>query len=87
MFSGFGFAQAPHAIADLLNARYGWQVTSDILGQLGRQTITWEREFNFKAGFTSTDDRIPDWLTKEPLPPHNAVFDVPGEELDQIFDW
>jgi hypothetical protein len=26
-------------------------------------------------------------MTREPLPPHNAVFDVPVEELDKIFEW
>jgi hypothetical protein len=25
-------------------------------------------------------------MTREPLPPHNAVFDVPTEELDRIFE-
>jgi hypothetical protein len=25
-------------------------------------------------------------MTREPLPPLNSVFDVPEEELDQIFD-
>jgi aldehyde:ferredoxin oxidoreductase len=46
-----------------------------------------ELEFNRGAGFTSADDRLPEWMTREPLPPHNSVFDVPPEELDRIFDW
>jgi hypothetical protein len=25
-------------------------------------------------------------MTLEALPPTNAVFDVPGEELDKVFD-
>ena len=33
------------------------------------------------AGFTPADDRIPEWMTVEPLPPHNAVFDVPEDWL------
>jgi aldehyde:ferredoxin oxidoreductase len=44
-----------------------------------------EREFNRRAGFTAADDRIPAWMTREPLPPHNSIFDVPDETLDGIF--
>lgn len=45
-----------------------------------------EREFNRLAGFTSKDDRIPEWMTEEPLQPTNSVFDVPESELDSIFN-
>ncbi len=87
IFAGFGFAAAPETIGDLLNARYDWQVGSDILQALGRETLTLEREFNLRAGFTSAQDRIPEWMTRQPLPPHAAVFDVPDDELDHFFDW
>jgi hypothetical protein len=42
---------------------------------LGNETIKTEREFNRR-----------EWMTKEPIPPRNAVFDVPGDELDAIFE-
>jgi aldehyde:ferredoxin oxidoreductase len=86
-FGGFGFAQAPGAIRDLLKGRYGWDVGDDILQQLGKETLSLEREFNRAAGFTPVDDRLPEWMTIEPLPPHNSVFDIPGEELDAVFNW
>jgi aldehyde:ferredoxin oxidoreductase len=38
-----------------------------------------------KAGITS-DYRIPEYMREEPLPPHNAVFDVPDSDLDTVFD-
>ena len=88
MFSSFGFAVAPpETIRDFMNARYGWGVGTDILQVLGKQTIKLELEFNHGAGFTKADDRLPEWMTREPLPPHNVVFDVPTEEMDKIFDW
>ncbi len=87
IFAGFGFAAAPETIRDLLNARYGWQLGADVLQVLGRETISLERAFNRKAGFTPADDRLPEWMRREPLPPLNPVFDVPEDELDQIFDW
>jgi len=88
IFAGFGFAAAPTGtIARLLNARYGWDVPDDILQVLGKETLKLEREFNRRAGFTPADDRLPEWMTREPLPPTNAVFDVPPEEMDKLFDW
>lgn len=87
IFAGFGFAAAPESIRDLLNARYGWNLDASILQKLGKETLTLEKEFNQRAGFTKKDDRLPEWMRREPIPPHNAVFDVAQEELDNIFNW
>ena len=87
IFTGPGFTNAPETIRDLLNARYGWNVNADILQVLGRESLALEREFNRLAGFTSADDRIPEWMTREPLPPNNSVFDVSHEDLDGVFNW
>ena len=73
--------------AHYTNARYGWGVDATILSELGKRTIEMEREFNRQAGLTKADDRLPEWMTREPLPPHNAVFDVSTEEMDKIFEW
>ncbi len=88
IFAGFGYAATPDGVIQrLLSARYGWDDLPDnILQELGKQTIRMEREFNCRAGFTAKDDRLPEWMTREPLPPHNSVFDVPEEELDRIFE-
>ncbi|MFO8037256.1 MAG: aldehyde ferredoxin oxidoreductase C-terminal domain-containing protein [Anaerolineales bacterium] len=86
IFSGFGYGSAPELIPNLLNAIYDWDVGEDILTKLGRESIRLERKFNHMAGFTEADDRLPEWMTREPLPPHNTVFDVPGEELDKTFE-
>ena len=87
LFAGFGFSTAPHTIRDLIKARYGWDVDLDFLQVLGRESLKLEREFNRRAGFTHADDRLPEWMTREPLPPHNAIFDVPEKDLDGVFDW
>ena len=86
IFAGFGFGSSMSTIREMLNARYGWQVGEDILQVLGLETIKLEREFNRRAGFSSADDRIPEWMLREPLPPNNGIFDVPDKDLDKIFD-
>jgi aldehyde:ferredoxin oxidoreductase len=84
IFGGFGLAA--DMVRDLVNARYGWTVSEDYLFELGRESLLMEREFNRQAGFTSADDRIPEWMIYEKLPPLDTVFDVPQEEIDTIFD-
>ncbi|MFQ5859053.1 MAG: aldehyde ferredoxin oxidoreductase family protein [Anaerolineae bacterium] len=86
VMGGFGFAQDLTMIRDLINGRYGWDVGDEYLKEIGRETLRLEREFNRRAGFTAADDRLPEWMTEEPLPPMDTVFDVPAEDLDTIFD-
>lgn len=87
IFAGFGFAASQESIRDLLNARYGWNVDTSILQKLGRETLKMEREFNRQAGFTKEKDRLPEWMCQTPIQPHNSVFDVSNDEMDQLFDW
>ncbi|MDY6876149.1 MAG: aldehyde ferredoxin oxidoreductase C-terminal domain-containing protein [Chloroflexota bacterium] len=74
-------------LAELVSARFGVEWTAEDVTKLGQETIRLEREFNRRAGFTAADDRIPEWMGREPLPPHGTIFDVPGEEIDQIYDF
>ena len=85
--AGFGYAATPDGVIKrLLAACYGWEDLPDnILQELGKETTRLELEFNRRAGFTVKDDRLPAWMTREPVPPHNTVFDVPDEQLDSIF--
>jgi aldehyde:ferredoxin oxidoreductase len=82
----FGFSTDKMIIPDLINGQYGWGVGEEYLRKLGREVILMEREFNARAGFTEGDDRLPEWMKHEKLPPHDSVFDVPDSELDTIFD-
>jgi aldehyde:ferredoxin oxidoreductase len=87
IFAGFGIGTVPETLSELLNAKYGWQVEPDILQKLGMETLKMEREFNRLAGFSSKDDRIPEWMTTQSLPEIDAVFDVPETDLDGVFNW
>jgi len=75
------------AIVDMLNARFGLTLTADDIGALGLSILKIERGFNLAAGFTNKDDRLPEFFSEEPLPPHNAVWDFTGEEIDAFWDF
>jgi aldehyde:ferredoxin oxidoreductase len=88
IFAGFGYAATPDGVVKrLLMSRYGWDDLPDnILQSLGKETIKMEREFNKRAGFTKEDDRLPKWMTEEPIPETGAVFDVSEDVIDHMFD-
>lgn len=90
LFIAFALLDQPdtfQALVDMINAFYGLNMTADDVAALGKKVLSMERDFNLRAGFTSKDDRLPDYFKKEVLPPHNVIFDVPDEELDKVFNW
>jgi aldehyde:ferredoxin oxidoreductase len=54
------------------------------LMNLGISVLRSEKKFNETAGFTTKDDRLPEFFTKEQLPPSGLVFDVSEEEVDSV---
>jgi aldehyde:ferredoxin oxidoreductase len=87
IMAGFGVARDYSVINELINSIYGSDVEGNYLQELGKITLRFEREFNRRAGFSTQDDRLPEWMSFEPLPPHNTVFDVNSEDLDSVFDF
>lgn len=75
------------ALIDMINALYGLNMTADDLTDLGKKVLSWERDFNIRAGFTAEHDRLPEYFMKEQLPPHNITFLVKDEDLDKVFKW
>jgi len=75
------------ALLQAINAKFGTQLGPDDVPALGLRVLQAEREFNRKAGFTNKDDRLPEFFYKEPLPPHNTVFSISDEEIDQTFNF
>jgi aldehyde:ferredoxin oxidoreductase len=72
-------------VGELLNAIYGWDVSIKVLADLGRKTLDLERAFNRGAGLGPEDDRLPNWMKEEPLPPTGSKFDVTDEAIDQMW--
>ena len=75
------------ALIDLINARFGINLTGDDVTNLGKTILKTERAFNQAAGFTNADDRLPEFFYEEPLSPHNVVVDFTGEEIDSFWDF
>ena len=76
----------PQLMVDMVNGRYGWGWSVEDYNQFNRDVLRTELEFNRRAGLTAADYRIPEYMRTEPLPPHNAVFDVPDADLDAVFE-
>jgi len=75
------------ALIDMINARFGINLTADDVTGLGKRILKTEHEFNLKAGLTAADDRLPEFMKYEPLPPHNVVWDFTNEEIDAFWDF
>ncbi|MEA3546336.1 MAG: aldehyde ferredoxin oxidoreductase C-terminal domain-containing protein [Thermodesulfobacteriota bacterium] len=75
------------ALVDMLNARFGINLTTDDVTSLGMTILKTEHAFNMAAGFTNLDDRLPEFFELEPIAPHNVVWDFSGEEIDAFWDF
>jgi aldehyde:ferredoxin oxidoreductase len=71
--------------AKLINARYGTDLKEQDAINMGITTIREELAFNRAAGWTDVQNRLPEFMKTEKLPPHDVVFDIPQEEIDKIF--
>ena len=90
LFIAFAILDQPEtfdALVDLINAFTGESFTGDDLMEKGKAILKCERDFNFKAGFTEKDDRLPEYFKKEPLAPHNVTFQVSDEDLDEVHNY
>src|SRR5512138_1596860 len=90
LFIAFAILDQPdtfQALLDLLGSFAGGTVTGDDVVALGKSILKQERDFNARAGFTKHHDRLPRFFYTDPIAPHNQVFSVPDEEMDQLFNW
>lgn len=75
------------ALIDMINARFGINLTGDDVTNLGKHILKVEHQFNIDAGFNNQHDRLPDFFTTEKVAPHNAVWDFSGEEIDEFWNF
>lgn len=88
LFTAFAVLDIPEGLegmVETVNGVLGTGLTTEDIPEIGGQILETERKFNREAGFTSADDRPPEFMKEEKLPPHNQAFDVSDEELDKVF--
>jgi aldehyde:ferredoxin oxidoreductase len=85
--SALASPEASDAFMSMIGARVGAEFKKDDLSTLGVRVLKAELEFNRKAGIRADHNRLAPFFYDEPLPPHNKVFLISNEELDQIFDF
>jgi aldehyde:ferredoxin oxidoreductase len=76
-----------HSLLDLINGFFDWGWTAENYLAMGKKILKLERDFNTRAGFTAQDDRIPEFMLREPLPPHNITFKVTPQDMDTMFNF
>ena len=74
------------ALKDMINARFGTELTVNDLMEMGKNILRTEKAFNTRAGFTNAHDRLPEFF-REPLPPHNVTWDFTDDEIDAFWDF
>ncbi|MFW6064944.1 MAG: aldehyde ferredoxin oxidoreductase C-terminal domain-containing protein [Candidatus Natronoplasma sp.] len=84
-FATMDIDEGMKGMIETVNGVLGTDYSADDVMEMGMDILKMEREFNKEAGFSNEDDRIPEFMEEEELPPHNTVFDVSDEELDKVF--
>ncbi len=70
-----------------ISAKSGTALDENYLINLGVSVLKVERKFNDTVGFKKEDDRLPRFFLEERLAPSGNVFDVPVEEIDNIYNF
>jgi aldehyde:ferredoxin oxidoreductase len=72
--------------ADLINARYGVQLTPKDIMEIGKQTLKDQLAFNEKAEFSKIDSKTSAFVREETITPTDQVFDVDDGEIKNIWE-
>jgi aldehyde:ferredoxin oxidoreductase len=88
LFIAFAILDIPSGFEGMVeecNGVLGTSWKSEDVVKIGGEILKKERAFNEAAGLTKADDRVPEFMHHEPLPPHNQVWDVPESALDSVY--
>jgi aldehyde:ferredoxin oxidoreductase len=85
------FARGPLAedaglLCELVNGRFGSELTFAEIAEASAETIGVERRFNDSAGVPDRLTDVPEFMRYEPLPPHNTVYDISMETMQRIWE-
>jgi len=89
LFIAFSILDIPSGFEGMVeecNGILGTNWKSEDAAKIGAEILRKERTFNEAAGLGKEDDRVPEFMKYEPLPPHNQVYDVPDSALDSVYE-
>jgi aldehyde:ferredoxin oxidoreductase len=84
-FAILDIAEGFEGLVEECNGVLGTDWTGDDVTRIGQEILDKELAFNRAAGFTEADDRMPEFMLYEKLPPHDVTWDVSEETLDAVF--
>ena len=84
-FAVLDLPEGLEGVVESINGVYGTNLTVNDVGPIGQGIIDTELKYNKAAGFTTADDRLPEFLRTERVAPTNEVFDVPDDEIDKVW--
>jgi len=88
LFIAFAVLDIPSGFEGMMEECSGVLGTSwkaEDAAKIGAEILRQERAFNEAAGIGKQEDRLPEFMKQEPLPPHNQVYDVPDKALDSVY--
>jgi len=85
-FAILDIASGFEGVVEECNGVLGTNWTMEDVNRIGREILDRERAFNEAAGISKADDRMPEFMKLEPLPPHNVTWDIPDEALDAVWE-
>ena len=83
-FAILDIASGFEGLVEECNGVLGTKWTMEDVARIGKEVLDIERAFNIAAGLGRADDRIPEFMKLEKLPPHNVTWDVPDSNLDAV---
>lgn len=86
-FPALDIPECLSSLIDMINARFNINLTGDDVTALGKSVLKIEHQFNLDAGLSKEHDRLPEFFSKEALPPHNAIWDFTPAELDAFWNF
>jgi len=75
------------ALIEMINARFGINLTGDDVIALGKSVLKIEHAFNLAAGMNNAHDRLPEFFSLDTVAPHNAIWDFTDAEIDEFWNF
>lgn len=90
LFITFATSDIPEGlegVVESINGVVGTNWTTEDITKKGLEWLRIERNFNQAAGLTNKDDRLPEFMKYEKVPPHNEIANVTDDIMDAVHDY